>query len=128
MKRIQRQLSASVMTPPSSTPAAPPAPPMAPQMPTARLRSCGSVKVLVRIESEAGRDHRAAETLDQARDDQHGARVGQTAGERGEREEHEAEDEDAAAAEQVGGAAAEEQEPGEGHRVGVDHPLQPVLA
>jgi hypothetical protein len=32
--------------------------------------------------------------------------------------------EDAPAAEQVGRAAAEEQEAGEGQRVGVDHPLQ----
>ena len=43
-----------MITPPSSTPAAPPAPPMAPQMPTARLRAAPSVKVVVRIESEAG--------------------------------------------------------------------------
>jgi hypothetical protein len=54
MKRIQRQLRTSTMTPPASTPAAPPAPPIAPQMPTARLRSFGSVNVVVRIESEAG--------------------------------------------------------------------------
>ena len=52
--RIQRQPSASVMMPPRSTPAAPPAPPIAPQMPTARLRSRPSLKVVVRIDSDAG--------------------------------------------------------------------------
>ena len=54
MKRIQRQLSRSVRMPPSSTPAAPPAPPIAPQIPTARLRSAGSVKVVVMIDRLAG--------------------------------------------------------------------------
>ena len=54
MNRIQRQLIADVRIPPSSTPAAPPAPPIAPQMPTARLRAAPSVKVVVRIDSDAG--------------------------------------------------------------------------
>jgi len=54
MNRIQRQPSRSVSTPPRRTPAAPPAPPIAPQMPTARLRAAGSVKVVVRIDSDAG--------------------------------------------------------------------------
>ena len=40
--------------PPRRTPAAPPAPPIAPQIPIARLRSAGFVKVVVRIDSEAG--------------------------------------------------------------------------
>ncbi len=50
----QRQLSPLVRIPPSSTPAAPPAPATAPQMPSARLRSAPSEKVVVMIESAAG--------------------------------------------------------------------------
>ena len=43
------------------------------------------------------------------------------------REHDEADDEDPSAAEQVGGAAAEQQEPAEDERVGADHPLQVLL-
>ena len=53
-KKIHSQLSASVKTPPSSTPAAAPNPPTAPQTPSAMLRSLPSVKVVIRIESAAG--------------------------------------------------------------------------
>ena len=54
MIRIQRQLSASVSTPPSSAPEAPPIAPIAPHSPSARLRSAPSGKLVVRIESVAG--------------------------------------------------------------------------
>ena len=50
----QRQLSPLVRTPPSSTPAAPPAPATAPQIPSARLRSAPSAKVVVMIDRAAG--------------------------------------------------------------------------
>ena len=124
MNRIQRQPSASVRMPPSRTPAAPPAPPMAPQIPTARLRAGPSVKVVVRIESEAGAmtappspwTARAAISTRLA--------VGEAAGQRGEREQEQARDEHPPAPEQVSRAAAEEQEAGEGDRIGVDDPLQ----
>src|SRR5207245_6489715 len=54
MKKIHDQLSPLVSAPPSSTPAAPPLPEAAPQIPSARLRSRPSRKVVVRIESAAG--------------------------------------------------------------------------
>src|SRR6266540_1366915 len=73
------------------------------------------------------RDDRAAESLHAAGGDQHPLRLGEPAHEGGEREERDADDEDAPAAEQVGRPAAEEQEAAERDRVGGDHPLQ-VLA
>ena len=50
----QRQLRPLVRIPPRSTPAAPPAPATAPQIPSARLRSAPSAKVVVMIERAAG--------------------------------------------------------------------------
>src|SRR3954454_7032408 len=52
--RTHSQPRPSVSTPPSSTPAAPPEPATAPQMPSARLRSAPSRKVVVTIDSAAG--------------------------------------------------------------------------
>ena len=63
MKKIHSQLSRSVKMPPSRTPAAAPKPPTAPQTPSAMFRSRPSRKVVIRIESAAGRDHRGAEAL-----------------------------------------------------------------
>src|SRR3954452_17907744 len=54
MKKIQDQLRALVSAPPSNTPAAPPLPEAAPQIPSARLRSRPSRKVVVRIDRAAG--------------------------------------------------------------------------
>ena len=54
MKKIQDQSSELVSAPPSSTPAAPPLPETAPQIPSAKLRSLPSGKVVVRIDSAAG--------------------------------------------------------------------------
>ena len=54
MKKIHDQLSELVSAPPSSTPAAPPLPETAPQIPSAKLRSLPSGKVVVRIDSAAG--------------------------------------------------------------------------
>src|SRR5207244_7984159 len=61
MKKIHDQLSPLVSAPPSSTPAAPPLPEAAPQIPSARLRSRPSRKVVVRIDRAAG-DSNAAPT------------------------------------------------------------------
>ena len=73
------------------------------------------------------RDDRAAEALQPAgRHEQAGARR-QRAEQRGEREHGDADDEHPLAPEQVARAAAEHQEPGEGHRVRAHHPLQVVL-
>jgi hypothetical protein len=54
MKKIQRQPSASTITPPSSSPTAPPAPAIAPQTASARLRSDPSAKVVRMIDNAAG--------------------------------------------------------------------------
>jgi hypothetical protein len=51
-------------------------------------------------------------------------RGGQAAGQRGRREHQQARDEYPAAAEQVSGPPAQQQQPAERQRVGVDHPLQ----
>jgi hypothetical protein len=67
-------------------------------------------------------DDRPAEPLRRARGDQRELVLGQTARERGEREQDEAAGEHLAPAEQIGGAAAEQQEAGERERVGVDDP------
>ena len=53
-KKIHDQLSSSVSTPPSRTPAAAPKPPTAPQTPSAMLRSRPSMNVVERMESAAG--------------------------------------------------------------------------
>ena len=70
------------------------------------------------------RQQRPAEALDAAEGDQRGLRPGETAGQRGAREEHETGHEHAPAAEHVGQAAAEQQEAAEEDRVGAEHPLQ----
>src|SRR4051794_3997485 len=54
MKKTQRQLSASTITPPSSSPTAPPAPAIAPHTASARLRSVPSANVVRMIDSAAG--------------------------------------------------------------------------
>ena len=61
-----------------------------------------------------GREDRGAEALHRASRDQHPLGVGQTAGERGGREQRDADHEHAPAPEQIGRAPAEEQEAAEG--------------
>ncbi len=78
-----------------------------------------------RQDREGGRrDQRGAQTLHGARRDQQVVGVRQAAGQRGDREERQADHEHLAAAEQVGHAAAEQQEAAEGERVGARDPLQ----
>ena len=74
-----------------------------------------------------GRQQRGAEALDGTRGDQPDVVLGEPACKRGAREQDQAGDEHAPAAEQVGHAPAEQQEPAEGERVGVDDPRQVVL-
>ena len=113
--------------PPASTPTAAPEPPIAPQMPSALLRS-GAFLEAGRDDRERRRcDDRRAEALHGARRDQHALRPGETAEERGDREDRDADVEDAAPPEQVGRAAAEQEEPAERDRVRGDHPLEALL-
>ena len=74
-----------------------------------------------------GREDRRAQALNRAGHDQLALGLGQAPGQRGEREEDQAADEDAAPAEQVSHPPAEQQEAAEGEDVGVDHPLQVAL-
>ena len=53
-KKIHSQLSRSVRTPPSRTPATAPNAPTPPQAPSAVFRSLPSAKVVMRMESAAG--------------------------------------------------------------------------
>ncbi|HEV8098581.1 MAG TPA: hypothetical protein VGP56_05515 [Gaiellaceae bacterium] len=72
-----------------------------------------------------GSGDRGADALDGARDDEHGCGYGEAAGERGDGEDPDACDEDAAAAEEVAGAGAEEEQAAEGERVAILDPRQP---
>ena len=119
-----RQLSPLVRMPPSRTPAAPPAPATAPQMPSARLRSEPSAKVVVMIASAAGETIAAPSPWIARALDQPDRGLREPAPERGEREEHEADHEHAPAPEPVGEPPAQQQEAAEGERVSVDDPRE----
>ena len=71
-----------------------------------------------------GRHHGAAESLGGPGGDQHALALRQPADQRCAGEQQQAGDEDAPSPQQVGRAAAQEQEAGEGQRVGIDHPLE----
>ena len=72
-------------------------------------------------------DDRRAEALEGAGADQRRLRPGQPRQQRGHGEHDDADEEDAAAAQHVGGPAAEQQEPAEDQGVGADHPLEVLL-
>ena len=93
-----------------------------------RLVALGPLLERGRDDREGGGGHdRRPDALESAGPDQSAGRPGEPADERGESEEQEPDHEDAAASEQVSGAAAEQEQAGEGERVGADHPLQPLL-
>ena len=121
-KSTQRQSSHSVSMPPASRPIAPPPAETPANTPNARLRSGPSWKVVVISASEVG-EAIAPPTPCRARaaSSCHGL-LGESAEQRGEGEQQDAEDEDPAAAEDVAGPAAEQQQAAEGERVGVDAP------
>jgi hypothetical protein len=78
-----------------------------------------------RDDRERGGHHdRGADALDGPRADQRPACRREPAGERREREDHEADQEDATPSEEVGQLAAGEHEHGEGEGVGVHRPLE----
>ena len=121
MKKIARQSTSSVSTPPSRTPMAAPAPPTAPQTPSALARSRAVEGG--RDDRQRGRgEHRGAEALAGASGEQRRGVAGQRGDERGGGEHAEAGEEHAPAAEQVGGAAAEQQQAAEDQRVAGDRP------
>jgi hypothetical protein len=71
-----------------------------------------------------GREGRTADALDGSGDGQFGRVLGEAAEQARPGEDGDADQVQAAAPVEVGGTAAEEQEPGEGEHVGVDHPLE----
>jgi len=122
-KKIHSQPAYFVRMPPKSTPAAAPLPPIAPQMPSALLRSEPSSNVVVMIASVAG-DTIAAPTPCTAR-----AAIStpieparpQTM--RRKRKQRHPDHEHPAATEEISCSPAQQQEPAERDRVGVDDPL-----
>ena len=126
-KKIHSQLSRSVRTPPSRTPATAPNAPTAPQAPSAAFRSLPSAKVVVRIDSAAG-VMIAAPSPWKARAAIRAPSLQATPGdERGGGEEDDADEEEPAPAEEVSRTPTQQQEAAEEERVGADHPLQVLL-
>jgi hypothetical protein len=74
-----------------------------------------------------GGGHRAADALQEARSDEHLLGLGEAAEDRGDGEDPEAGEEDAAARDQVAQPAGEKQEPAERDQVGVHDPCQARL-
>ena len=74
-----------------------------------------------------GGDDRRAEALDRAGADERALAPREAGQQRGDAEDDDADHEHAPASEEVGGAAAQEQEPAEQQRVGADDPLQVLL-
>ena len=90
-----------------------------------RLRPLGPFGERGRDDREGGRrDERRAEPLQAARADQHSGARREPVQQRRGREDDETEQEQPLPAEQVARAAAQEQEPAEDERVGVDDPLE----
>ena len=89
------------------------------------LRALGECR---RDDRQRGRgDQRRTKPLQCPRADQHPLTGGEPVEQRGAREDHQADQEQALAAEEVTGAPSEEQESAEHERVGVDDPLQVAL-
>ena len=126
-KKIHDQLSASVRTPPSRTPAAAPKPPTAPQTPSAMLRSRPSENVVVRIDSAAGEMTAAPSPWSERAAISDAFRPREAGQQRREREHDDADEEQPPPSEQIGRAPAQEQEAAEEERVGADHPLEVLL-
>src|SRR3954470_24189821 len=135
MKKTQRQLRTWTITPPSRTPTAPPAPAIAPQTASARLRSLPSANVVRMIDRAAGETiapprtcaPRAMSSIASDCDSPHAsdapANSAMPAMNRRRRPSRSA----ATAPGPVRGTPAEQQEPSEDQRVGVEHPRQALL-
>ena len=120
-KKIIRQSANSVSSPPARTPIAAPAPPTAPQAASA-FAFAWPWKQVVMIESAAGESIAAPRPWPARAANSAPAVPASGRGERGDGEDTEAGQEQAAAPEQVGGTAAEEQEAPEDERVARDRP------
>ena len=126
-RKIQRQFSASVTSPPSTSPTANPALAHAPKTPSARLRCSPSANV--GDERDRGRHgQRRPDALQGPRNHEHGGPGRQAARQRHRAEERESEHEGAPPSHEVGHPAAEEQQSAVGQHVRVGDPRQPALA
>ena len=123
-RKIQCQLRTSVRMPPRSTPMLPPPEATKPKMPIAFARSAGSVKSVIISESATAETTAPPRPCTARAADQHLLRGREAAGERGDREERDAEQEQAPVAEEVAQPAAEEQEAAEGEQVRVHDPRE----
>ena len=121
-RKIQCQLSASVSTPPSSTPRLPPPDITNPKMPIAFARSPGSVKRFIIKRQRYRGDDGAADPLHCARSDQQPLRRRHAASDRGDREERDADQEQAPVSEEIAEPPAEQQKAAEGEQIGIDDP------
>ena len=124
MAKTQRQPSVFVSTPPISGPAVAATPAIAPQSPNARARACGVDIDLLQQRQRPRHEQRGADALDDAHHGQDGLVGCQHAAQRGEREDAHAEAEDAPVPPAVAQRPAEQEQPGEGHGVAVDDPLE----
>ena len=124
MKKTQRQESVSVSRPPSTRPTAPPPAAIALQMPSAFVRSAPSAKVVVTIERAAGETSAAPRPCSARPPTSTPDDVAIPLIERRDGEDDHAGDEEPLPSEQVGRAAAEQEEAAEDERVRVDDPLQ----
>ena len=123
-KKIHGHERASTRIPPTTRPTAPPPTAIAAHTLIAFARS-GALGERRRDDRERrGSDERGAETLQTAADDEDLRARREPVQERGDREDHDADEEDPLAADEVAGAPAEQQEAAEDERVRVDDPLQ----
>ena len=111
-------------TPPSSTPTVPPPESTKPKMPIAFARSAGSVKRVMISESATAETIAPPRPCTARAPTSNSCDVREPAGERGQREERDADQEQPPLAVEVAEAAAEQQEAAEREQVRVDDPRE----
>ena len=124
MNSTHRQDAHSVSRPPTISPIAKPPVAMPDSSASARTRSRGSVKVVVIRAMVFGPAAAAPTPWSDPGGDEPAGRRGEAADQGGDGEQRDAADEEPAPPEHVAGAAAEQQQPAEGQRVGAHHPRQ----
>ena len=105
-------------------PIAIPSPMVPAQAPIARARSAGSRKTSLMIDKRRWDRQCRTNAHDSPPPDQQAHRAREGGADRCSGKHGQADEEEALAAESIGQAAADEQQPCEDHRVGVDNPLQ----
>ncbi len=121
----QRHDANSVSSPPATRPMAPPAAETVVKRPMARTRSGALGEERREQGQRRRRGEGGADALEGPGGQQHPAGGGQAADQGADREQGDADEEDAAPAEEVTGPGPEEEQAAEGEDVGVEHPGQP---